>query len=58
MKYTLAALPLLATGVMAHPGHDHASWTAPLLHALWAAPAVVAAIFAVVFAVKWLRNKK
>ncbi len=42
MKYTLAFLSLLTTMAMAHPGHDHASITAPLLHALWYLPMAVA----------------
>ncbi len=47
MKYFIATLPFLASIAAAHPGHDHSSWTAPLLHALWIAPIAVAAFLAV-----------
>lgn len=48
MKYILASLAVLSThAVMAHPGHDHSSWTAPLLHALWIMPAAIALVAAV-----------
>ncbi|MBS9781742.1 MAG: hypothetical protein KGV56_04540 [Gammaproteobacteria bacterium] len=52
MKYLIATLPFLATIAAAHPGHDHSSWTAPLLHALWIAPIAIAAVFAVRFVFK------
>ncbi len=50
MKKTLFAMTTLAVSglALAHPGHDHSAWTAPLLHALWIAPAVIATVAAVV----------
>lgn len=56
MKYTLACLPFVAGVAVAHPGHDHSSWTAPLLHALWLAPIAVAAVFATYFIVKKIKK--
>lgn len=44
---------------LAHPGHDHSSWTASPIHAVFyfsiAAAVVLAAVF---FANKALKNKK
>lgn len=48
-KILLATTALTASGLaLAHPGHDHSSWTAPLLHALWIAPVAVALVAGVV----------
>lgn len=52
MKYTLLTAPLLTSLAMAHPGHDHAALTAPLLHALWFSPIAVAVIGVAYFARK------
>lgn len=44
-KSLLTLSGLAASGVaLAHPGHDHGSWTAPLLHALWLAPIAIAVV--------------
>ncbi len=58
MKYTLALLPFVTGFAAAHPGHDHSSWTAPFLHALWLAPIAAAIIFATYLLAKKINNKK
>lgn len=43
MKAFFAILTTLSTSfALAHPGHDHSSWAAPLIHALWLLPMVLA----------------
>lgn len=44
MKYLLAGLAGVSSVAFAHPGHDHSSWTAPFLHALWVMPIVAAVV--------------
>ncbi|MBS9777464.1 MAG: hypothetical protein KGV50_01755 [Gammaproteobacteria bacterium] len=53
MKYILTSLLMVTSIVSAHPGHDHGSWTAPLLHALWIAPVLTAGALAI----RYLLNK-
>ncbi|MCL1138853.1 hypothetical protein [Shewanella pneumatophori] len=36
-----------STVAMAHPGHDHSAESANLIHILWAAPIVIAAVLVV-----------
>ncbi len=56
MKHALTLLPVVAGVAMAHPGHDHSAWDAPLLHALWLAPIAVAAIAVTYFVVKKIKK--
>lgn len=43
MKGIFAVFTALVTSLaLAHPGHDHSSWTAPLIHAIWLLPLVLA----------------
>lgn len=57
MKYILASLTALSThAVMAHPGHDHSSWSAPFLHALWIMPAAIA-LGAAIYIIRKKTNK-
>lgn len=58
MKYTLSMLVFAASVAAAHPGHDHASWSAPFLHALWGLPVAAALIAATYVAVKKLKKHK
>ena len=48
--YPLATIMSLAamlpTYALAHPGHDHSADSANLIHLLWAAPVLVAAVVA------------
>lgn len=56
MKYALAALVSVTGIAAAHPGHNHADWTAPFLHALWMAPIAVAAVATTYFVVKKIKK--
>ncbi len=44
-------LALFSSVVFAHPGHDHSAESANLIHLLWAAPVLLAAIVTY----KWLK---
>lgn len=39
-----AALTIFSTSVLAHPGHDHSAESSNLIHLLWAAPILLAAV--------------
>ncbi|MCL1094670.1 hypothetical protein [Shewanella kaireitica] len=39
-------LVIFSTSALAHPGHDHSAESSNLIHLLWAAPVVVAAVLA------------
>ncbi|NKF52286.1 hypothetical protein G3R49_17135 [Shewanella sp. WXL01] len=41
--FVLIVLSLLPTLASAHPGHDHSSPYAGLVHLLWLAPVIIAA---------------
>lgn len=57
MKFLSLLLALSAATAFAHPGHDHGSWTAPIIHFIWLLPLAIAAIVLVLFISKKLKNK-
>lgn len=52
-KCLLLFMSMMPITAIAHPGHDHQSQWANLIHLLWIAPAIVAAYFLI----KGCKNK-
>ncbi|MCV6590179.1 MAG: hypothetical protein OIF57_14320 [Marinobacterium sp.] len=50
-------LMLFSNLVLAHPGHDHASWESPLIHALFYVSVVTIGVAALARLIKAKRNR-
>lgn len=52
------SLSAISTAAMAHTGHDHSSWTSPMMHAVFYGAIAFAGAAAIFFAVKKTKAAK